>query len=120
MDAVIQKTPTNRLAVHFSSATDQWPTPQWLFDALDAEFGFELDVCASPEHAKCQRYFSPEIDGLSQPWTGVCWMNPPYGRLIGRWVHKAHESSKIGALVCCLLPSRTDTSWWHDYVMHAR
>ena len=108
-----------RLAVHFSSATDQWPTPQFLFDALDAEFAFELDVCASAEHAKCKRYFSPEVDGLKQLWVGNCWMNPPYGRGIGLWVQKAHESAQQGALVCCLLPARTDTKWWHRYVMRA-
>lgn len=112
-------TTPHRLAVHFSSATDQWPTPQWLFDALDAEFGFDLDVCASPEHAKCRRYYSPAVDGLQQTWEGVCWMNPPYGRGIGSWVRKAHESARNGATVCCLLPARTDTKWWHRHVMHA-
>jgi phage N-6-adenine-methyltransferase len=103
----------------FSSRTDQWETPRWFFDALDAEFGFRLDVCASPEFAKCKRYFTPSMDGLKQQWTGVCWMNPPYGRKIGRWVAKAYESAQQGATVVCLLPSRTDTAWWHDYVMKA-
>jgi phage N-6-adenine-methyltransferase len=112
-------TTRQRLAVHFSSATDQWPTPQWFFDALDAEFGFDLDVCASPEHAKCRRFFEPAVDGLKQRWEGVCWMNPPYGRGIGAWVRKAYESSLLGATVCCLLPARTDTQWWHRYVMRA-
>lgn len=101
----------------FSSATDEWPTPQEFFDALNSEFGFELDVCATPENAKCQKYFSKEDDGLSQTWSGICWMNPPYGRQIGAWVKKAYESAQNGATVVCLLPARTDTAWWHDYCM---
>ena len=102
-------------AVHFSSATDLWATPQPTFDALHAEFGFELDVCALPENAKCARYYTPEQDGLAQPWRGKCWMNPPYGRVIGKWVRKAYEAAQEGATVVCLLPARTDTAWFHDY-----
>lgn len=104
-------------AVWASSATDQWATPQEFFDALNEEFGFDTDVCALPDNAKCQRYFTPEIDGLKQEWTGVCWMNPPYGRAIGHWMRKAYESSLAGATVVCLVPARTDTAWWHDYAM---
>jgi phage N-6-adenine-methyltransferase len=107
------------LAVHFSSKTDLWATPQDFFDALDAEFGFTLDVCALPENAKCERYFTPKEDGLHQSWQGVCWMNPPYGREIGKWVRKAFESAKAGATVVCLLPARTDTAWWHTWAMKA-
>lgn len=104
------------MAVHYSSATDQWATPQAFFDKLNAEFGFELDVCADSCNAKCPRYFTRETDGLAQDWTGVCWMNPPYGREIGRWMRKAYESSVTGgATVVCLVPARTDTAWWHDY-----
>ncbi|MBK9187731.1 MAG: adenine methyltransferase [Phycisphaerales bacterium] len=105
--------------MHFSSATDVWATPQSLFDELNAEFEFTLDVCALPENAKCGRYFTPELDGLKQEWSGVCWMNPPYGRTIGHWVGKAHESSLHGTTVVCLLPSRTDTYWWHEHVTKA-
>lgn len=105
-------------AVWASSATDLWATPQNLFDKLHAEFGFTLDVCASPENAKCDRYFTKEDDGLSQAWTGTCWMNPPYGREIGHWMKKAAESAGAGATVVCLVPARTDTAWWHDYAMH--
>lgn len=101
--------------VHFSSKTDLWATPQAFFDKYHDQFGFTLDVCALPENAKCDRYFTPADDGLAQPWTGVCWMNPPYGRGIGAWVRKAYESSQTGATVVCLLPARTDTKWWHDY-----
>jgi phage N-6-adenine-methyltransferase len=101
----------------FSSKTDLWSTPQELFDRLNNEFGFTLDVCALPENTKCATYFTPDRNGLAQDWRGVCWMNPPYGRGIGAWVQKAHFESMLGATVVCLLPARTDTQWWHRYVI---
>ena len=104
-------------SIHFSSATDLWETPQKYFDDISREFSFETDVCALPENAKCQRYFTPTLNGLTQEWRGVCWMNPPYGRSIGMWVKKAYESAQDGATVVCLLPARTDTAWWHDYAI---
>jgi phage N-6-adenine-methyltransferase len=108
--------PFSAVSVHFSSQSDDWATPQDFFDRMNALHGpLELDVCASAENAKCPRYYSRENDGLSQPWTGRCWMNPPYGRTIGLWMRKAYEESQRGALVVCLVPARTDTSWWHDY-----
>ena len=100
--------------VHFSSNTDLWETPQKFFDKLDAIYHFELDVCALPSNAKCKRFYTPEQNALIQPWCGICWMNPPYGRGIGQWVKKAYDSSLLGATVVCLLPARTDTAWWHD------
>lgn len=103
--------------VHFSSASDMWSTPQDLFDRLNAVFGFTLDVCATAENTKCKRFYGPYQDGLQQVWEGVCWMNPPYGRTIRRWMQKAYESSARGATVVCLIPARTDTAWWHDYAM---
>lgn len=69
--------------VHFMSKTDLWSTPQAVFDKLNKEFGFDLDVCAIPENAKCRRFFSPEQNGLVQEWRGICFMNPQYGRKIG-------------------------------------
>jgi len=101
----------------FSSETDIWPTPDYIFSHWNAKFNFTTDVCALPSNAKCAHFYSPEIDGLIQEWTGICWMNPPYGREIGKWIKKAYESSLSGATVVCLIPSRTDTAWWHDYVM---
>lgn len=102
----------------YSSATVEWATPQDLFDNMNREFGFTLDVCATPENAKCKRFFTKEEDGLSRGWgKEVCWMNPPYGRGIGKWVQKAYLASTFGATVVCLLPSRTDTAWFHKYVM---
>ena len=103
--------------VMFSSKTPEWETPQELFDSLNKIYGFKLDVCATPENAKCARYFTKEQDGLAQKWEGVCWMNPPYGREIGKWVKKAYETATQGGVVVCLLPARTDTAWWHDYAM---
>ena len=100
----------------FSSKTDLWATPQDLFNEVDNEFHFDLDVCALPENAKCKRYFSPEMDGLKQDWTGVCWCNPPYGREIGKWVEKAYNTSLNGYTVVMLLPARTDTKWFHNYI----
>lgn len=103
--------------VHFSSATDLWSTPQDFFDALDEKWGFTLDVCATSENAKCARYYTELSDGLALPWQGVCWMNPPYGREIGAWMRKAHESACEGATVVCLVPARTDTAWWHTWAV---
>ena len=101
----------------FSSKTDLWSTPQDFFDKLNAIHGFETDVCASTDNAKCIKYFTAEDDGLIQQWDGVCWMNPPYGREIKAWMKKAYESSLTGAKVVCLVPARTDTVWWHEYAM---
>jgi phage N-6-adenine-methyltransferase len=102
----------------FSSESTEWETPQKLFDSLNAEFHFTLDVCATAANAKCQHFYSKEENAFRQRWRGVCWMNPPYGRTITpRWVQKAYWSSQEGALVVCLLPARTDTIWWHKYVM---
>ena len=101
----------------FSSKTDLWETPQYLFDELNKEFDFELDSCATPENAKCTNYFTKEQDGLKQEWQGVVWCNPPYGRDVGQWVRKAYLSFKTGyADVVMLLPARTDTRWFHEYI----
>ncbi len=100
----------------FTSNTDMWETPQALFDELDKEFHFTIDVCAVPENAKCERYFTPAQNGLKQDWNtggGTIYMNPPYGREIGLWVRKAAESNVTAV---CLLPARTDTAWFHDYI----
>ena len=100
----------------FSSKTDLWATPQNFFDELNQEFNFTLDVCAIPENAKCKNYFTPDVDGLLQKWSGTCWCNPPYGREISKWVEKAYNASAEGATVVMLLPARTDTKWFHDFI----
>jgi phage N-6-adenine-methyltransferase len=102
--------------VIFSTNSDNWETPQSLFDALDREFHFTVDVCASEENAKCKTFFSKVQDGLQQKWSGVCWCNPPYGRQIKKWVEKASEAASHGNTVVMLIPARTDTQWFHEYV----
>ena len=94
-----------------------WETPQDFFDELNKEFNFNLDVCANEENHKCDIYFSEEQDGLKQDWEGVCFMNPPYGREISKWIKKAFNESQKKATVVCLIPSRTETRWWWDYCM---
>lgn len=100
-------------SVMFSSKTDMWSTPQEFFDELNEEFHFDIDACASSENAKCKRFYTQFDDGLSQEWQGTVWCNPPYGRTIGEWVKKAHDSK---ATVVMLLPARTDTRWFHEYI----
>jgi len=104
--------------VLLSSKSNEWETPQALFDDLDDEFHFTLDPCSTHENAKCEKHYTAEDDGLSHSWVGeTVFMNPPYGREIGKWIKKAYEESQNGAVVVCLIPSRTDTNYWHDYCM---
>ena len=93
-------------------------TPKYLFDKISSIFNFSLDVCALPENAKCESYYTPKDDGLSKPWRGGVWCNPPYGREISSWVKKAYEESQkeYNSFVLMLLPARTDTRWWWEYV----
>lgn len=104
--------------VLFSSKTDQWATPQWLYDELNKKFNFNLDPCADETNYKCEKYFNKEQNGLLQDWGGQrVFCNPPYGREIGKWVQKAHdESKKPETLVVMLIPARTDTKWFHEYI----
>jgi phage N-6-adenine-methyltransferase len=106
-----------RLNKQFESATVEWPTPASLWNPLNDEFGFTLDVCATSENAKCLRYYTKEQDGLSQKWFGVCWMNPPYGREMVKWLKRANMERANGVTTVALIPSRTNTGWWHDIVM---
>ena len=93
-------------------------TPKYLFDRISSIFNFSLDACALPENAKCESYYTPKDDGLSKPWRGGVWCNPPYGREISSWVKKAYEESQkeYNSFVLMLLPARTDTKWWWDWV----
>lgn len=91
----------------FTSKTNEWATPQAFFDELDKEFNFTLDPCATPQNAKCARYFTKEIDGLSQSWYGeIVFCNPPYGRDLSKWVAKAYTETLSGGqrLLLCLSP----------------
>ena len=107
-----------RLDAHFSSARHDWETPWPFFLRMNEEYGpFDLDVCATPTNTKCERFYTKQDDGLLQSWEGNSLMNPPYGREIGRWIKKATEEVRENAeQIVCLLPARTDTSWWHEYV----
>lgn len=102
----------------FTSNTDEWYTPQDFFQMLDNEFHFDLDPCATHDNHKCEKYFTKEQDGLSQKWGGhKVFCNPPYGRAIGDWVKKSYEESQNPeTLVVMLIPARTDTKWFHDYI----
>lgn len=104
----------------FTSRTEEWETPQYVFAILNKEFNFQVDVCATSENAKCKVYFDKQANGLEQEWSPFrCWMNPPYGKNISLWMKKAYQESQRGAMVVCLVPSRTDTRWWHDWAMKA-
>lgn len=104
----------------FSSGTEHWSTPIELFDELNLEHKFTVDVCADTTNYKVKRYFNKKMDGLSQSWIGeIAWCNPPYGREIKLWVEKAYESTKIvgcNTSVVMLLPARTDTKWFHEFI----
>lgn len=100
-----------------SSNTPEWATPQSFFDALNREFSFTLDPCSTHENAKCEKHYTKEDDGLTKSWEGESvFCNPPYGRELPKWVKKCYEESQKGALVVMLIPARTDTGWFHDYI----
>lgn len=104
----------------FSSNSNEWATPKAFFAALNAEFHFDLDPCATASNAKCKRFYTIENDGLTKDWGGArVFCNPPYGRDIGKWVKKCwEESRKPDTLVVMLIPARTDTAYFHDYIYH--
>lgn len=107
----------------FSSKTAEWETPKDFFDKLNWRFGpFNLDPCATKESAKCINYYTKDDDGLSKSWKGrTVFVNPPYGRQINKWIEKAYrESMDNNTTVVMLIPARTDTRYWHDYVMKAK
>lgn len=94
----------------FSSASQHWETPIELYNSLNEEFHFNDDPCPR----------EPTDDGLQREWGGSTYCNPPYGREITKWLQKAYIEGLKGKTVVCLVPSRTDTRWWHDYVMGAQ
>jgi phage N-6-adenine-methyltransferase len=103
----------------FSSNTEMWGTPKLLFNKLNEEFHFDLDVCAVKENAKCEKFFSPEDDGLNQSWFGNCFINPPYGKDIKFWIEKSYKEALYNEnvnVVVGLLPARTDTQYFHNYI----
>jgi len=103
-----------------SNKSIEWTTPRRLFVELNEEFNFTLDPCCTEESALCDRYYTKKENGLLQNWSGdVVFANPPYGRNVGVWLEKAYNESRNGAVVVCLVFSKTDTSWWHNYAMRA-
>ena len=108
----------NNLKGLMSSKSNEWETPQDLFDELDAEFHFTLDPCATKDNAKCEKFYTKEDDGLFKKWSGgIVFMNPPYGREIGKWIKKAYKMSKYKNVTTVgLIPDRTDTLYWHAYI----
>jgi len=103
----------------FTSDRGDWSTPQAFFDIVNAEFRFTFDAAASDDNAKTTMYYTETDDALMRPWPGVVWCNPPYGRGISNWVRKGYEEAQTGSTVVMLIPARTDTAYWHDYVMRA-
>jgi phage N-6-adenine-methyltransferase len=113
----LRREATAMTPILFSSATDEWPTPKAFFAKLNRRYQFTLDPCATAENAKCALYFTKEQDGLKQDWGNHrVFCNPPYGREIGKWARKCFEASQGGALVVLLVPSRTDTRWYHAWI----
>ena len=103
----------------FTSNSNEWETPQDLFDELNKEFNFDVDVCATKENAKCKKFYTKENNGLKQDWLGkVVWCNPPYGREVTSWIDKAYKSqtNSYSTTIVMLLPARTDTRWFHNYL----
>jgi site-specific DNA-methyltransferase (adenine-specific) len=106
----------------FSSKTNEWSTPDDFYQKLNKMFGpFSLDPCSDGINNKTVKFFTPKDNGLEQDWGGNnVFMNPPYGREIGKWIKKAYEEGlKPLTQVVCLIPARTDTTYWHEYVMKA-
>lgn len=102
----------------FTSGSNEWATPNDFYALLDAEFHFTLDPCATADNAKCLIYYTAEDNGLVQDWQGTVYVNPPYGDIVV-WVGKSYAAAMMGATVVMLIPSRTDTRYWHTFVMKA-
>lgn len=101
----------------YTSNSEEWATPQEFFDRLNEEFHFTLDPCATAENAKCEKYYTKEQNGLAQDWTGeTVFCNPPYGNEIGKWCLKCLEHSESGGVAVMLIPARTDTKVFHEYI----
>lgn len=105
----------SNLQVHFSSQSNEWSTPQAFYDQLNKEFNFTLDPCATDGNAKCPKYYTQSTGGLAQSWDNeTVFCNPPYGRELKHWVKKSSEA--VGGVVVMLIPARTDTTYFHNYI----
>ena len=107
----------NDCKVMFSRNSDEWATPQSFFDGIDKEFHFTLDPCSTDENHKCEKYYTMADNGLEKSWGGYrVFCNPPYSE-IDKWVAKAfYETRNDNTLVALLIPSRTDTRYFHNYI----
>ena len=103
-----------------SHKSDEWATPQALYDRLNKKFDFQLDPCCTEENMKAPIGIGLPRDGLAADWSyhKRVFVNPPYSQ-VAKWVQKAYEESRKGCIVVCLVKSCTDTKWWHEYAMKA-
>lgn len=108
------------MKVHYSSNSNEWATPNYVFNKLKTRFNFTLDPCCTKETARCKKFYTIKEDGLIQDWSkDITFCNPPYGRKIGLWVKKAYEESQKGGIVVMLIPARTDTKYFEKYCTKA-
>lgn len=105
---------------YFKSNSEEYETPPEIFEPLQKEFDLQLDVCATKENTKCDLFFTKEEDGLTKEWDRSFWMNPPFGRNLKKWVQKAYEESQKGVIGVLLLPVRSNTIWWHKYIIDTK
>ena len=105
------------MKVHYMSKSNEWTTPPDLFNKLNLKYNFTLDPCCTKDSALCDKYYTIEDNGLIQDWSeDIVFMNPPYGREIPKWIEKAYKESLKGATIVCLIPARTDTRYWHNFI----
>ena len=108
----------------FDSIKQKWNTPKELFDRLNKEFNFEYDLAAESDNTLCSEFYSKEQDGLKQKWSGICWLNPPYGDKTSKmvdWIKKSYNDTQANPnlTVVMLIPARTNTKWFANYCMKA-
>lgn len=105
----------------FNRTKVEWETPQSLFDRLNKEFGFTCDLAANQDNAKVSTFIDENVNALTVPWSGICWLNPPYDGKLRKWVEKAFRDARDNkATVVMLIPAKTNTNWWHLYCMNAK
>lgn len=100
----------------FSSNNHEWETPDHIYESMDSKYHFTLDVCATDDNTKCDRYYTKEEDGLKGDWDKFNWCNPPYGRELPKWIEKAYKETLRGNTTVVLMPARTDTKYFHEYI----
>ena len=104
----------------FKSKSEEYETPLYIFEPLQKEFNLKLDVCATEKNSKCKLFFTKEDDALTKNWNKNFWMNPPFSRNLKKWVQKAYEESQKGVIGVLILPVRSNTNWWHKYIIDTK